>query len=128
MVDEAMTCAGLSLARAKLLQELQADGPMNQAGLAGRLGLAPRSVTELVDSLERDGLAERTANPLDRRAWLVGITPTGADALGLAMSARNKEFDHIFGALDAPSRAKLVALLKTISRSLSSSGDLNVKH
>jgi DNA-binding MarR family transcriptional regulator len=127
MVDEAMTATGLSLARAKLLQELQDRGPMNQAALAGLLGLAARSVTELVDSLERDGLAERTANPNDRRAWLVGITSAGSGALAKATAARNTQFDQIFGALNAPSRAKLVALLKTISHSLNSSGEMNVK-
>jgi DNA-binding MarR family transcriptional regulator len=127
MVDEAMTASGLSLARCKLLQELHDAGPMNQAALASNLGLAPRSVTELVDSLERDKLAERTANPADRRSWLVGITLAGEDALAMAVSTRNTQFDKIFGALNAPNRAKLVALLKTISQSLDSSGETNVK-
>jgi len=127
LVDEAMTATGLSLARAKLLQELE-DGRVNQqATLAANLNLSPRSVTELVDSLERDALAERTANPADRRSWLVGITPAGADALVKAVSARNTQFDQIFGALNASSRVKLVALLKTISRSLNASGEANAQ-
>ena len=67
MVDEAMTDAGLSLSRAKVLSELSEHGPMNQSTLAIRLGFAPRSVTDTVDSLERAGLAQRSDDPADRR-------------------------------------------------------------
>ena len=59
IVDQAMCSAGLSLARAKVLMRLDAHGAMNQATLAGLLGFAPRSVTETVDGLERDGLVQR---------------------------------------------------------------------
>jgi DNA-binding MarR family transcriptional regulator len=118
VVEEAMTASGLSLSRTKVLMELAADGPMNQSALAARLGFAPRSVTDTVDSLTRDGLAERTSNPADRRAWLVAITPTGAEALERAQAAKHVIFDQIFGALDAPARATLVSLLTTIDRGL----------
>ena len=49
LVDQTMSAAGLSLARAKVLMRLSERGPMNQATLAGLLGFAPRSVTDIVD-------------------------------------------------------------------------------
>jgi DNA-binding MarR family transcriptional regulator len=119
LVDDTMTDCGLSLSRSKVLMELAADGPMNQSTLAARLGFAPRSVTDTVDSLTRDGLAERASDPADRRAWLVAITPAGTDALTLAMAAKRDIFDQIFGALDAPARATFLSLLARIDRGLS---------
>jgi DNA-binding MarR family transcriptional regulator len=119
LVDDAMTDCGLSLSRSKVLMELADAGPMNQSALAARLGFAPRSVTDTVDSLTRDGLAERASDPADRRAWLVAITPAGTDALKVAMAAKKQIFDQIFGTLDGPARAKLVSLFARIDRGLS---------
>ena len=124
-VDEAMCASGLSLARAKVLGQLTEHGPMKQAMLASRLGIAPRSVTDTLDALERDGLAERRADPADRRAWITEITPAGSKALGRAMSAKYQVMEQIFGALEPQARAALAAQLQAIAASLapSSSGD-----
>ena len=118
VVDREMSAAGLSLARAKVLMRLDAHGPMNQATLAGLLGFAPRSVTETVDGLERDALVTRTEDPNDRRARIVGLTPAGRDALEVALTARSKAMDEIFGGLTPAERAQLVSLLTTVRTKL----------
>lgn len=114
LIDEAMVAAGLSLSRAKVLRELAEHGPMNQSALAARLDLAARSVTEMVDVLERDALAVRTVDPGDRRAKLVEITPAGATALATAMAAKRQAMEQIFGTLDAPARAECAAMLTSM--------------
>jgi DNA-binding MarR family transcriptional regulator len=119
-VDEAMAATGVSMSRAKVLNELAVHGSMNQSALAARLGFAPRSITDTVDALERDHLAARSSDPKDRRAWIVEITPAGSLALERAMAAKHKAMDQIFGALDAPARAEFVALLSSIGASLTS--------
>ncbi len=68
LVDAELSECGLSLSRTKLLSELSNHGPVHQSSLATTFGLAARTVTELVDTLERDGLVERRADPNDRRA------------------------------------------------------------
>jgi DNA-binding MarR family transcriptional regulator len=45
--------------------------------IADRLRIAPRSATEVVDSLEAKGLVRRTPSPTDRRAVLVHPTDAG---------------------------------------------------
>lgn len=124
LVDQKMSAAGLSLARFKVLMQLHDCGAMNQATLAGRLSLAPRSVTEIVDVLERDGLLSRTADANDRRARIVGLTAAGRDAFAAAQVVRLETMDEIFGSLSATDRATLVALLARISTKLPS-GDIN---
>src|SRR5215207_7088302 len=46
--------------------------------LAGRLRCDPSWVTSLADDLERRGLAERTADPSDRRVKVLRLTGEGA--------------------------------------------------
>ena len=47
--------------------------------LAQSASVSSRNVTGLVDTLERDGLAQRTPDRNDRRSVLVTITPAGRD-------------------------------------------------
>ncbi len=120
VVDEEMTCSGVSLSRTKVLGELSEHGPMNQATIAARLGQTPRSVTDTVDTLTRDNYAERAPDPADRRAWIVAVTPDGTDAYKRSMAAKSEMFDRIFGVLNPAERAKFVGLLTKINTSLSS--------
>src|SRR3954464_10788035 len=80
IVERAMSAQGLSLGRAKVLMRLGLNGAVNQATPPGPLGFAPRSVTETVDALERDGLVTRKDDPRDRRARIVELTDSGRDA------------------------------------------------
>jgi DNA-binding MarR family transcriptional regulator len=116
--EQAMSAAGLTLGKAKVLMRLNTHGPMNQATLAGLLGFAPRSVTEAVDGLERDGLVTRTEDPNDRRARIITLTEAGRDACEAAMSVRSKAMNETFGVLSPAERAQLVSLLTTIRTNL----------
>jgi DNA-binding MarR family transcriptional regulator len=64
---------GLSATEEKALDLLERFGPLTAGELAQRSGLAPASVTGLVDRLERKGFARRVPNPRDRRSVLVEI-------------------------------------------------------
>jgi DNA-binding MarR family transcriptional regulator len=120
IVDQTMMAAGLSLARAKVLMRLREHGPMNQARLAGLLNFAPRSVTDILDALERDGLVSRADDQHDRRARVVSLTPAGREAYEAAQIARLKAMEEIFGSLTATERASLAGLLTTIRTTLES--------
>ncbi len=62
---------GLSATEEKALDLLERFGPLTAGELAKRSGLAPASVTGLVNRLEHKGFARRIANPSDRRSILV---------------------------------------------------------
>jgi DNA-binding MarR family transcriptional regulator len=70
---------GLSEGRFQILVRLQqnADGRMTMGVLAEMLDVTPRSVTGLVDNLERDGLVRRVDDPRDRRSIYAEITDEG---------------------------------------------------
>jgi DNA-binding MarR family transcriptional regulator len=64
---------GLSATEEKALDLLDRFGPLTAGELARRAGLAPASVTGLVDRLERKGFARRVPHPRDGRSVLVEV-------------------------------------------------------
>jgi DNA-binding MarR family transcriptional regulator len=67
----------LSYTHARALHVLQCKGPQIMSGLGDDLGITPRYVTILIDSMERDGLVRRRPHPKDRRATLIELTDAG---------------------------------------------------
>jgi DNA-binding MarR family transcriptional regulator len=112
--DGGMSACGLTLARTKVLARLQLGGPARPSVLAAEFGVAPRTITELVDILERDGLVARKADPTDRRALLVTLTGQGKAALAVAGATRTRLMKQVFGALEADDRATMARLLQTL--------------
>ncbi|MFD2468858.1 MarR family winged helix-turn-helix transcriptional regulator [Amycolatopsis silviterrae] len=71
---------GLTSARWQVMGLLQ-DGPSPVAHLARERGLRRQAVQQTVGRLEAEGMVEVGANPRDRRAPLVHLTPQGKQAL-----------------------------------------------
>jgi DNA-binding MarR family transcriptional regulator len=125
-VNGEMSACGLSLARTKVMTRLHEHGPLRQNVLAADLGLSPHSITDIVDGLERQGLAERLPDPTDRRAKLVAITKAGRSCLTIANATRERLLRQIFGTLTEEDRATLLRLLDTLdeaARPLADSSD-----
>ena len=113
-VNDEMNGCGLSMARTKVLRRLHEQGPTRQNVLAAEFGLSPHSITDIVDGLERHGLAERQADPTDRRAKLVAITEAGEASLSVASATRERLLKQIFGALSEADRATFLRLLDSL--------------
>ena len=64
---------GLSASEEKALDLLERSGPLTAGELARQTGLAPASVTGLINRLEHKGFARRIQNPSDRRSILVEV-------------------------------------------------------
>ncbi len=79
--DERLASVGLNLTESGLLQFLHIDGPMSQAELAARLHIGKMSAGATVKGLLARGLVQRSPNPEDRRAWLIGLTEDGGRAV-----------------------------------------------
>ena len=70
---------GLSEGRFQILVRLkhQPSGRFTMGELAEMLDVSPRTVTGLVDNLERDGLVKRVDDPADRRSVYAELTEQG---------------------------------------------------
>jgi DNA-binding MarR family transcriptional regulator len=98
----------------RALRVLGRHEAMRLSELSEHLRIAPRSVTEVADTLESRGLAERRPDPADRRATLVGLTERGSCVLDAIRAARGTEAERVFGRLSATDRAHLARLLRIL--------------
>lgn len=67
--------SGLSATETKVAELLQRFGPMTAGELSERSGLAPASVTGLMDRLEQKDVARRVKHPDDKRKVVIEIKP-----------------------------------------------------
>jgi DNA-binding MarR family transcriptional regulator len=98
-------------AHLRALRMLSRHGTMRLSELSGRLEIAPRTATEVVDALQAQDLVRRRADPGDRRATLVEVTEHGADVLAEIRAARGTEAGRVFGRLSTADRAELARIL-----------------
>jgi DNA-binding MarR family transcriptional regulator len=99
LVDGRLAEINLSMPRMKMLGKLS-EGPSNQNKLACAFDLAPRTVTEIVDGLEKAGLVERVVDPNDRRARLVHLTDAGRQAHEGAWAVKKEIVTSLLGSLE----------------------------
>jgi hypothetical protein len=81
LLDRRMAAQGASLARTKMLHFIANNAPVRAADVAEWFALAPRTVTQAIDTMERDGLVVRVADPIDRRAKRLDITDLGRQVI-----------------------------------------------
>jgi DNA-binding MarR family transcriptional regulator len=118
LMNQRMAEQGASLARTKLLLFLNKRGPARAADIADFFDYAPRTVTEAIDGLERDGLVLRTPDDRDRRVKQVSITDEGRRVIGETEPLRQELIHGVFGALDAAEREALAGMFVKMSTAL----------
>lgn len=105
---------GITPGQARALGVLRRHGGIRLSDLAEHLRIAPRSTTEVIDALEELGLAERSPDPVDRRATLVTLTMEGERVGGAVQAARGAEAEAFFSRLSDADRDALAAILRTL--------------
>src|SRR2546427_12362324 len=68
---------GLSPTLSAALATIERHGPLTPSELAARERVRRPTATKLVGKLEAAGLVSRTADPTDRRSFLIATTPEG---------------------------------------------------
>lgn len=88
--------------RLRVLQLIPHAG-IRQTELAARALVTKQALGQVIDGLEADGLVDRTLDPLDGRAWLVVLSPTGekvAASFDQAMADVEVELAKVAGPKD----------------------------
>lgn len=104
----------LSATQGLLARALALHGSVKVGELAAMLGVKPPAASAMIDSLEREGLVERTTDPEDRRATLVRLTGSGAEALEESESARRELLRAYMSVLDEQDVRHLVRIHRTL--------------
>jgi DNA-binding MarR family transcriptional regulator len=116
----AASCAELELSAPQVhtLLALGHEGPLPMGDLARRVAVTEKTVTGLVDRLQRDGLVERRRDEVDRRVIHVALTGPG-EALSRRLDAEVLQaITRLLGRLDAADRRDLFRIIEKLTDSL----------
>jgi DNA-binding MarR family transcriptional regulator len=106
----------LSDARYNVMRAVLDQGPERMSRIASVIGISPRSLTDLVDALVKDGYLCRRTDPHDRRSVLIELTASGHEVVRAGRRARLGQAAHVFQDLDTSERANLEGLLIKLVR------------
>jgi DNA-binding MarR family transcriptional regulator len=87
----------------------------SQFALAQRLGIDRTVMTYLIDDLEQAGLAERRADPCDRRARRLALTDAGRERLHAVERGLQEAEEGLLAPLAPDERATLRRLLRQVA-------------
>ncbi|BDG03032.1 MarR family winged helix-turn-helix transcriptional regulator [Anaeromyxobacter oryzae] len=94
------------------------DGALTMGELARRVAVTEKTITGIVDRLERDRLVRRSRDPVDRRVVHVSLAHAG-EALSSRIDAEiDRKLVDFLGLLDAPDRSHLVHILEKLEARL----------
>lgn len=117
-LDKRLTEQGATIARIKIMGFIQCGGRVRSTDLAAAFGFAPRTITEAVDGLEREGLVERVVDESDRRVKFISLTALGQQVLKLSEPVRKRFVGQLFDVLSAEELANLTQLLERLNENL----------
>jgi DNA-binding MarR family transcriptional regulator len=117
----AASCRDLELGPPQLhaLLWLGRDGPLTMGELARRVWVTEKTVTGLVDRLERDGYLARERDATDRRVVRVRLTPAGATLYRRIDGDVERSVAGLLALLDAPDRKALARIVDKLVARLS---------
>jgi len=112
----AATCEHLALTPPQIhaLLWLGEDGPLTMGELARRVAVTEKTVTGIVDRLERDGHLARERDAGDRRVVRTRLTPRGEEAYRRIDGEIHGSVQRLLGLLDAQDRRALLRIVERI--------------
>lgn len=106
----------MSLTAVSTLSALERKGACRITELAALQSVAQPSMTALVGSLEQAGLVGRAADPTDRRAVLVSLTPSGLEYLAERRRGGAERLSTLIDRLSPEDAAALAAAVPALLR------------
>jgi MarR family transcriptional regulator, organic hydroperoxide resistance regulator len=97
-----------------LALEAVAKGEVVGAELARQAAVSPAAASQLLGSLEADGLVERLKAPDDRRRQPLALTTEGDDVLRSARALLSERLAALLGELPGPEAEALARLLQRV--------------
>ncbi|GAA1350330.1 MarR family transcriptional regulator [Arthrobacter koreensis] len=109
----------LTTSQSSAMSTLVDRGPLRMSELAALEGVQLPSATSVVNGLVKLGLVERRADPADRRAVVIDLTPKGRRQVDELVDRRNHSFALLLDRLDEQDRRLLEDAVPAVARLLS---------
>lgn len=97
-----------------VLSVISANPGINQGNVGRSLGIQRPNMVALVNELIANGWVERTVDSVDRRAFILNLTPAGASALATTLALILDHEERMLRDLSAQERRTLIRLLGRI--------------
>jgi DNA-binding MarR family transcriptional regulator len=110
---------GLTAPQVHAILWLGHDGPLTMGELARRVSVTEKTVTGLVDRLERDGYLARERDPADRRLVRARATTRGAEVSRAIEHGVHETLARVLSLLPPADRRALLRILDRIAERLS---------
>ena len=111
--------SGITALQWRLMTYLRRYDGIRQGPLAELLEVEPITLSRMVDRLSEAGLVERRADPTDRRAWQLHLTPHAHALLRSQKHVVERLTEEATEGLSAVERDQLIALVKRVRANLS---------
>ncbi len=118
--DARARALGVSRAQWQVLFALSRNEGINQTGLADYLEVETITLCRMVDRLAEAGLVERRADPADRRAWRLHLTPAARPLLDQLRVLGDEVVAESVTGIAAERLAVTIAALNAVRANLSS--------
>ncbi len=124
LADHGLQTRGLSLPRLRLLLVLYAEeqngdrAGISPSHLSDWQHISKNTVSSLLESLEDDGLIERTLNPEDKRKFNIRLTRAGKSLIAQVMPEHSTQLADAVAVLTSEEQNTLLKLLDKLRGSL----------
>lgn len=118
---------GVSRAQWQVLFALSRNEGTNQTGLADYLEVETITLCRMVDRLEEAALVERRADPADRRAWRLHLTPTAHPILEKLREIGDGVVEEAQAGVDPADLAAAMTALTVMRANLSTRAEPSIK-
>ncbi|GGP64608.1 MarR family winged helix-turn-helix transcriptional regulator [Saccharothrix coeruleofusca] len=105
---------GWTMPAFRLMFKLWILGPTQPNRLADLSGTTRSAMSNLINTLERAGLVERSRDERDRRVVFVALTERGREAVSRAFPRQNARESRWFEILSPEDRARMVDMIRRV--------------
>lgn len=116
--DEQARAIGVTRPQWQVLSVLHRLEGIHQGGLAEILEVEPITAGRMIDRMQDGGLVERRADPADRRAWRLYLTPRGRELLEQLQPLADETADLALEGMPDADKQHLLELLETMHANL----------
>lgn len=109
---------GLTLAQCRALMHLARNEGVRQVDLAETLEIQPITLARLLDQLGEAGYVERRADPADRRAFRLVLTPAAKPVLARIRTLANQTWNDAIGDIGDARMAQFTRTLADLKEHL----------
>lgn len=117
--DERARSIGVTRPQWQVLSLLSRHEGINQGGLAEMLEVEPITLGRMIDRLQEAAMVERRADPADRRAWRLFLTPKGNGLIDQMKPLAVETFETALDGVDPAQRDQLMTVLDRMRGNLS---------